>query len=373
LKKERRIKLKSSIPVFGVLVISFFISLIPVEGTERPDLESTAKTVFDTEYKSNILRLNFWNASLQMIEENPFIGVGLYKWSGFYPKYHGDYFNDDNLAYVHNTHAHNDFLELGAESGILSALIFLLILVSIAYLIFKKINKNEKYFPLLLSFLTTFAFSFVAFPNHKFSSFFLAAIIAGTILFIPNPNEKQKFCLKVSHLKLLMMILMIFGAITSYIRLQSELKYGEAIYLKERNQFAYMLQKLDSVSEILYPLDASKQPVDYYRAIANYYLGRYPDALNNNLSAHKLAPYNPLIIRNVAGLYKMVGNTKESINYYEQIRQYFPNYINAQINLLYLYSETKQTEKEKILFEYLIKKSPDNPRLAEYKGKITSE
>ena len=370
LNKERRSKLKSSVPVFGVLVISFFISLIPVEGTERPDFESTARTVFDSEFKSNVLRINFWDASLLMIEENPFIGIGVFKWPGYYPKYHGDYFKDDNLTYVHNTHAHNDFLELGAESGILAALIFLLIYVSITFSLFKKIKTNEKYFLLLLSFLTTFAFSFVAFPNHKFSSFFLAAIIAGTILITPGVNEKQKINFKVVQLKWMLIIVLVFGSITSFIRLQSELRYGEAIFLKERNQYAYMLQKLDGVSEILYPLDASKQPVDYYRAIADYYLGRQSDALNNNLSAQELAPFNPLIIRNIAGLYQVLGNKKESVKHYEQIRKYFPNYIDAQINLLYLYSELNQSEKEKVLLDELIKKSPDNPHLNEYKNRF---
>lgn len=373
LQKERRNKLKSSAAVLGAIIISFIISLIPAEGTERPDIESTVKTIFDSEFKSNVFRINFWDASLQMIEEKPFTGAGLYKWSGYYPKYKGDYFNDNNLTYIHNIHAHNDFLELGAESGILSSLIYLLIYITTAYLLFRKMKLNEKYFPLLLSFLSTFAFSFAAFPNYKFSSFFLAAVIAGTVLIKTDVSEKQKFSFSATQLKLIMIVLIIFGTISSFIRLQSELRYGEAIFLKERNQFAFMLQKLEDVSEILYPFDASKQPVDYYRAIANYYLGRYSEALNNNLSALELAPYNPLIIRNTAGLYQAVGNKKESINYYEEIRKYFPDYIDAQINLLYLYSEMKQSEDEKILFDELIKKAPENPRLLEYKNKFHSE
>jgi tetratricopeptide (TPR) repeat protein len=91
------------------------------------------------------------------------------------------------------------------------------------------------------------------------------------------------------------------------------------------------------------------------------------------LSAQELAPFNPLIVRNVAGLYQRVGNKKESVKHYEQIRKYFPNYIDAQINLLYLYSELNQSEKEKVLFDELIKKSPDNPRLLEYKNKFYSK
>jgi len=190
LKNEKGNRIRSLLPVMAVLIISFLISLIPVKGTERPSLETTAKTFFDFDYKSNVLRLNFWAASLKMIKENPITGIGLYKWSGYYPKYSGDYFNDENLTYVQNIHAHNDFLELFAESGILAVLVFLLISLSIAHSLFRKIKHNEKYFPLLLTFLITFAYSIVAFPNYKFASYFLATIAAGTALIVPGGKVK---------------------------------------------------------------------------------------------------------------------------------------------------------------------------------------
>ncbi|MBE0572390.1 MAG: O-antigen ligase family protein, partial [Ignavibacteriaceae bacterium] len=76
-------------PILVVMITSFLISLIPVKVSERPDLKSTAESFFDEEFKSNILRLNFWDASIQMIKEKPFTGKGLYKWSGYYPQYFG--------------------------------------------------------------------------------------------------------------------------------------------------------------------------------------------------------------------------------------------------------------------------------------------
>ncbi len=175
LKKEKGNKLKSLNPILVVLLISFLISFIPVKGTERPDLQTTASTFFDSEFKSNMLRLSFWNASIQMIKEKPLVGIGLFKWSGYYPKYNGNYFNDENVTHIHSIHAHNDFLELFAENGILASLTFLLIFILISFLLLIRIKNNPKYFPLLLTFLITFAYSLVAFPNHKFSSYFLVS------------------------------------------------------------------------------------------------------------------------------------------------------------------------------------------------------
>lgn len=365
-KGERFALLK---PVMIVLVASFLISLIPVKVGERPDLQSTAASFFDEEFKSNILRLNFWDASLQMIKEQPLTGKGLYKWSGYYPQYFGDYFNDKNLYLVHNIHAHNDFLEIFAENGIAASLIFVLIYLTIALNLFSRSRRNEKYFLLLLTFLITFAFSFVAFPNYKFASCFLAAVVSGVVLIAPTEKGNKPFAIKMIHFKWALLVVLIIGGTVSYIKLKSEISFGQAMYLKERRQYLIMLQKLEEVSEIFYPLDTSKQPVDYYRGIANSYLGRYSEALKNNLSAQDLAAFNPIIMQNVAASYKAMGNLQSAIEQYEKVRKNFPNYINPQINLLELYVEVNQTEKAKVLFSELIEKSPDNPRLLEFKNK----
>ena len=126
-------------------------------------------------------------------------------------------------------------------------------------------------------------------------------------------------------------------------------------------------------SEIFYPFDAAKQPIDYYRGIANSYLGRYSEALKNNLSAQELAPFNPIIMRNIASSYYGMKNYKKAIEQSEKVRKYFPNYIVPQINLLELYAETGQSENERSLFIELVKKSPENPRLLPYKNKFNFE
>ncbi len=373
LKKEKGSKLKTLSPVLGVLLLSLMISFIPVKGTERPDLQTTASTFFDSDFKSNVLRLSFWHASIQMIKKEPLTGVGLFKWSGVYPKYNGDYFNDENVAHIHSIHAHNDFLELFAENGILASLTFLLIFILISFLLLKRMRNNKKYFPLLLTFLITFAYSLVAFPNHKFSSYFLSAVVAGTALISYKGMEKQTLSFKFNHLKWALLFLIIIGGSTSYIKLRSELLFGESIFLKDRRQYSLMYERLEKISETFYKFDASKQPIDYYRGIANLYLGRYSEALKNNLAAQELAPFNPIIMRNIASSYYSMKNFNNAIQQSEKVKIYFPNYITPQINLLDLYSETGQTEKEKSLFFELIKKSPENPRLLPYKNKFNFE
>ena len=244
-------------------------------------------------------------------------------------------------------------------------MIYILVIVSLL----RRIKYNEKYFYLLLTFLITSAYSLVAFPNHKFASFFLACVVAGTVLIDFEERGNSSFKFKFNYLKFSLLFLIIIGGVTSYVRLKSEIYFGEAIYLKERSQYLMMYERLEKISEIFYPFDASKQPIDYYRGIANSFLRNYPEALKNNLSGQELAPYNPTIMRNIASNYYLMKNYEKAIEQLEKVKKNFPNYIAPQFNLLDLYSETGQSKKADSLYLELKKKAPDDPHLHQYEHK----
>lgn len=362
--------LKEILPAAAIIIFSFVISLQPTKSSERPEFEKTVESVFDTDYKSNVLRLRFWEASVEMISKNPITGIGLMRWSGSYPEYSGDYFNDENILYVQNIHSHNDFLEMAAESGLASAIFLILIIVIICLPLIKKIKTDPRYFYFLISFLLTIGFAFVSFPLHKFSSYFIAAIVAGTIIGANANSRGGTIRIKKNHFKIFLFCILIIGTVVSYIRLKSEIRFQEAIGAKNARQYLIMLEKLEEVSKIFYPYDPSMQPVDYYRALGNYYLHNLPQALKLNLSAKELSPFNPLILRNLAGAYQVNGDIAEAENIYEYMKQQFPNYIAPQVNLLYVYLGKKEIIKMEMLLSELVKKAPDNPRLIQFQKSL---
>ena len=199
---------------------------------------------------------------------------------------------------------------------------------------------------------------------------FNGGVVAGAALANLNNEEKKSLNIKFIVLKRSLLVMIIIGLITSYIRLKSELNYGESIFLKGRRQYAYMEQKLENISDLLYPLDASKQPIDYYRGIANYYLRNFKEALNRTLSARNIAPFNPIVLNNVAASYENLGNTDSTKAILERMKYLFPNYIKPQSNLITLYYEAGDTSKAKLLFNELINKNPDNTYLLELKNRF---
>ena len=195
-------------------------------------------------------------------------------------------------------------------------------------------------------------------------------VVAGTTLIVDKDKAKNLFNLKLRNLKWILAGLLILGGITSYIKLRSELNYRESIFFKERKEYSLMLNKLDLVSDIFYPFDGSKQPVDYYRGIANYYLRNYKENLSIVLHAGELAPYNPIILNNIGAAYEAMNDFERAIKNLEKVKIYFPNYIKPQFNLLRLYHSTGKKDKANVLLEELITKLPDNSSLLKFKNRI---
>ena len=372
LKKDHKSKIKTLAPIIGVYIIAFLLSLIPPVKGERADFGSNVTSVVDTENRSNKMRMNFWDASIKMIKENPITGVGLQKCSGIYPKYYGNEFVDSQIYFIHSIHSHNDFLELFAENGFAAPLVYLTIILLIIYNLYKKSKSNENYFFILLSGLSTIGFSLIAFPMSKMSSYFLFAIAGG--LALSSINEKAKVIkFSAAQISYVLIILFVLGIFTSYIRLSSELNYIKTIEYKNGGDYENMVKQLEKVSNVLYPYDVTKQPVEYYTSMGYYRLRNIDLALVHSLNAERLSPYNPLVLHNTAGIYQSSKKYDKATSYYRRMQKLFPNYIDPQINLLIIYSETLPFEKSKEQFDELIKKDSLNPRLMQLKSKYSNQ
>lgn len=90
---------------------------------------------FDAQEGSNKARLSNWQQATQIIKENP-LGVGI----GMYPLA-----VDPNATYRQPIYAHNLYLDIAAEMGILAAITFIFILLT-AFLIFWKAARKDYFY-----------------------------------------------------------------------------------------------------------------------------------------------------------------------------------------------------------------------------------
>jgi len=83
-------------------------------------------------------RLRFYSQAINQIKSNPFIGIGIGNWK--IKSIEAD--KNEIIGYRVPYHAHNDFLELTAETGVIGVVLYLLIIFYSWYLIIKLFLKN---------------------------------------------------------------------------------------------------------------------------------------------------------------------------------------------------------------------------------------
>jgi putative inorganic carbon (HCO3(-)) transporter len=88
-----------------------------------------AASVFDPASSTNRTRILIWSSTVEMIQARPFLGVGLGNYEQVYPAYRSD---EDRLRHGWGqavAEAHNDWLQIAAESGLPAFLAFLALVV----------------------------------------------------------------------------------------------------------------------------------------------------------------------------------------------------------------------------------------------------
>ncbi|RZK48969.1 MAG: O-antigen ligase family protein [Pedobacter sp.] len=109
------------------------------------------------------IRLAYWEKSIDLIKEKPFIGVGYGNWKLYTPLYTNTLLNDN----LFSKHPHNDFIEIAGETGVLNALIFLSIFIFAAWLTVKTVISNRSFDTKVIA-----VFAFAALSGYFIDAFF---------------------------------------------------------------------------------------------------------------------------------------------------------------------------------------------------------
>ncbi|MDA9364368.1 O-antigen ligase family protein [Flavobacteriaceae bacterium] len=151
-------------------------------------IDSVKSISFSNESSSN--RFSLWTDAIEFIYHNP-LGVGLGNWKiesiPYWKSFGGGY----QIPY----HAHNDYLEIATETGILNSLVFLSVLFLSIFIFLKRffIFKDPFY---LMFLLAVIVYGIDAFFNFPFERTYMQLVLYTTLsftLFEPsNSNDTDK-------------------------------------------------------------------------------------------------------------------------------------------------------------------------------------
>ncbi len=97
------------------LVVIFFVLMFSVPGPVSQRFVSS----FDSQEGSNMGRIAMWQKSLEIIKKKPFFGTGIGNFSLEV---------DNQIGYRNPIYAHNTYLDIAVETGILTSLVWIFIL-----------------------------------------------------------------------------------------------------------------------------------------------------------------------------------------------------------------------------------------------------
>jgi len=146
-------------------------------------------SIFSLEKGGNMSRIYIWQASLKMIKDHPVFGLGLGVFPLAFPEYAVAEHSVDTFTYAHNL-----FLQIAVELGLVGGVLFFLALVSVYYMAFSLAKTgNSVYQGLFASLLGVLIHQQLDIPIWKMhiglSFWILVGLVAG---FYHLEKTKQK-------------------------------------------------------------------------------------------------------------------------------------------------------------------------------------
>jgi O-antigen ligase/tetratricopeptide (TPR) repeat protein len=228
-KKARKKLLISILFLIVPLGIAFFLAQGIVSnarntsantfGTYGTVTERLKSIYVEATSASGNSRITFWGHALDYIKHHPVFGGGLGNWKLTSIPYVKEITNELIVPY----HAHNDFLEVTAELGLIGGLLYIslfVLMVLYTVKIWKSDSENKKYIAVfsLIGLSVYFFDAFLNFPTERPATQILFAFILSSItaVFIPTSKNFSSSRLSVSPLLYTIIAILILVP-TSYI------------------------------------------------------------------------------------------------------------------------------------------------------------
>ncbi|MGB1448855.1 MAG: O-antigen ligase family protein [Flavobacteriaceae bacterium] len=287
--------LKKGIINIGLTITPYIIALLfnisMASKAKSGSITDTVGKIAFTEESSNG-RFQYWGDAFNYVKNNPFFASGLGNWKIASISEGKEHINGYTVPY----HAHNDFIHVFTETGILGGMAYLGLFACLTFYLFILLYNKFKaqgflelqYFFLLLPLVVygiDAGLNFpVARPLMQSSLAIFAALVIGLYLDIKHKDDEHRPIKVVQHKATLSFILLLLIPglaihIISFISLQ---KQGPLLY--EFNNASYKMTRaqLDDISHDFPNLTETAMPIKSMKA-------RYYYLQGNIEEAHKMA------------------------------------------------------------------------------------
>jgi Lipid A core - O-antigen ligase and related enzymes len=295
-------------------------------------------------------RLEFWKVALKLWVKKPVSGYGL---GSYYTAYYTQYVNNG----WYSRFAHNHYLQVGSELGIIGLILFLCFFIFCLFSILKRF-KNKNYPPYLpgvfascLAFVLHIGIDFSwNYPGATIIFFMLLGIAVGKETPTKSESKKIKIIYPIKIIAALLILL-----ITIW-QMSSKMIFNNAYKLSiSSNNDKSQANKIYTIGCSIYPFSA----LSYYMEGLNYKLSFLDNKNTDDLNmaeklivkAEKLEPFDWRYPNELGTINELKGGSKTAENYYKHALLY-ANYREVPYyNLGIMYYKQNRIEDAKSIFE----------------------
>ena len=319
-------------------------------------------------------RIVFWENSLEMIKEQPYLGVGAGNWRIHFPKHglsryqqRGQAPRLDQNVYQGITHIqrpHNDYLWVWSEAGPLALLAYLGLFILTFRRLHRNILSSESKEEISLDILSAFGmvaylvFSFTDFPLER-TSHQLLFVTFFTLAFRNKGSGVMRIPAKAGIG--LVVLLSLYSLYVGYYRWQGE-SHTLAIHEANSNRNARrIIPAVDEAENSFYNMDQYANPLRYYSSIGKLAQKNVPGAFEDIQMAYAIHPYNIIVINQMGNVHKKRGEWDQALGYYQEAVRISRWFEAGRLNLAEVYLE-KDDPVNALKALSLVRRNSRNPK-----------
>jgi O-antigen ligase len=278
------------------------------------------KELTETSYGSGNERVRLWSNSIDLWKQNPFLGTGSGDWKIEILKTQLVH-TQAETGNVFYQRAHNDFLQILVENGLIGAIFFVLFFVSASYFILKKVIDLKTKILCISGFVAYMIISSFEFPLEKIELLTLLMVfllptyrISTDYFFVKGI---PKFAIGVFILAILMISIKWFSFERDFFEFKST---GE-------------IEKLQRLNKDIYTIDAFSTPVWWEMGNFEFNKNNFHSALDFFQRAKIYNPNHVHLLNNIGSSYYSMGNIDSAKIYYQKALSLNPRFVETIMNM----------------------------------------
>ncbi|MFH1897848.1 MAG: tetratricopeptide repeat protein [Candidatus Desantisbacteria bacterium] len=343
-------------------VLKRFMAELPQTRVETSLQEITEKKITIDAAGSG--RIGLWKSTIGVIKKHPVLGIGL---------------DTLQLANIGTDKAHNDFLDVAVTRGLIGLLIYLWLLITIAWVFLKTCRKLTGDVRILfvclgaceLGYLiqNQFNFGLICIMSLFWSSMGMM-MVTGGLTIRPEISGEDKPRISFAPIRWLLYSILFVGIIVvsfwATIPYRADIWYRKGFDFVEKQRYIEAIPYLEKAVKI-FPYETC-----YWKVLNSIYVERANnDVPNRQIWVKKVLDGSHLLLRfihkdegsyfNLGMVYSLIGEEKKAEESYKKTISLEKGYLNAYNNLGTLYANQKRWQEAVKMFEKTLECDPKHP------------